>query len=40
VIELERCLPMVSPAYDLGASEAQISDQWRTYFTKLWASSP
>jgi uncharacterized protein len=40
VIELERCRPVVSPAYDLGASEAHISDQWRTYFTELWASSP
>ena len=37
VIELERCLPLVSPAYDSGATEAEISERWEAYFTRLWA---
>ena len=37
VIELERCLPLVSPAYDSGVTEAEISYRWEGYFTRLWA---
>jgi predicted pyridoxine 5'-phosphate oxidase superfamily flavin-nucleotide-binding protein len=37
VIEVSRCLPLISPAYDSGATEADISKQWETYFTRLWA---
>jgi len=37
VVELERCLPLISPAYDSGATQAEISEQWETYFTRLWA---
>jgi predicted pyridoxine 5'-phosphate oxidase superfamily flavin-nucleotide-binding protein len=37
VIEVERCLPLVSPAYDSGASVEEISAQWEAYFTRLWA---
>jgi predicted pyridoxine 5'-phosphate oxidase superfamily flavin-nucleotide-binding protein len=37
VIELDRCLPLVSPAYDSGASEAEISERWEAYFTRLWS---
>lgn len=37
VVELERCLPLISPAYDSGATEAEISERWETYFTRLWA---
>ena len=36
VIELERCLPIRSPAYDDGATEAELSDRWTAYFTDLW----
>jgi uncharacterized protein len=36
VIELERCLPLISPAYDSGATEIEISERWETYFKRLW----
>jgi hypothetical protein len=37
VVELERCLPLISPAYDTGATEADITERWVAYFTRLWA---
>jgi predicted pyridoxine 5'-phosphate oxidase superfamily flavin-nucleotide-binding protein len=37
VIEVDRCLPLVSPAYDFGGTEEEISAQWEAYFTRLWA---
>jgi predicted pyridoxine 5'-phosphate oxidase superfamily flavin-nucleotide-binding protein len=36
VVELERCLPLISPAYDLGATEAEIVERWQSYFAELW----
>jgi predicted pyridoxine 5'-phosphate oxidase superfamily flavin-nucleotide-binding protein len=38
VVDLDRCLPLRSPAYDLGATEAETTDRWERYFTELWAS--
>jgi len=35
VIEVETALPLVSPAYDMGAEEAQLRQQWLGYFTEL-----
>jgi uncharacterized protein len=37
VVELDRCLPLGSPAYDSGATEAEVSERWNTHFTRLWA---
>jgi hypothetical protein len=37
VVEVERYLPLISPAYDSGATEAEISEHWEAYFTRLWA---
>jgi uncharacterized protein len=37
VIQVDRCLPLVSPAYDGGATEEEISERWAAYFTELWA---
>lgn len=36
VIELDRCLPLISPGYDSGATEAEISERWEAYFMRLW----
>jgi hypothetical protein len=36
VIEIDRCLPLRSPAYDLGATEAETATRWESYFTELW----
>jgi hypothetical protein len=36
VVEVDRCLPLVSPAYDEGATEEDVSARWETYFTDLW----
>lgn len=38
VVEVERSLPLISPAYDLGATEAETSERWERYFSELWAS--
>lgn len=35
VIAVERAAPLVSPAYDTGASEAEVSATWRERFRKL-----
>jgi uncharacterized protein len=37
VIAVERSLPLISPAYDSGATQAEISERWEAYFTRLWA---
>jgi uncharacterized protein len=36
VIEVQRALPLVSPAYDEGVTEAEVSAQWERYFQELW----
>ncbi len=35
VIKVERALPLVSPAYDVGATETELRKQWLAYFTGL-----
>lgn len=35
LIAVERALPVVSPAYDGGATEDEIRDRWRRYFDGL-----
>ena len=35
VIKVERALPLVSPAYDVGATEPELRRQWLAYFTGL-----
>jgi len=36
LIRVERALPLVSPAYDRGATEEQVKNRWRSYWRKLW----
>jgi predicted pyridoxine 5'-phosphate oxidase superfamily flavin-nucleotide-binding protein len=36
VVSVDRALPLVSPAYDAGASEQEVSRRWEAYFTELW----
>jgi hypothetical protein len=36
VIEVERALPLVSPAYDDEVTEAEVSARWERYFRELW----
>lgn len=36
LIRVERALPVTSPAYDRGATEDEIKEQWRRYWRKLW----
>jgi uncharacterized protein len=36
LIRVDRALPVISPAYDQGATEEQIKDRWRRYWRKLW----
>jgi hypothetical protein len=36
VIEVERALPLVSPAYDQGATEGEVAARWERYFVHLW----
>lgn len=37
LVRVERALPIVSPAYDDGASEGEIVARWERYWTTLWA---
>ena len=36
VIEVERALPLVSPAYDEDVTEGEVSPRWERYFQELW----
>jgi len=36
LIRVERALPVISPAYDRGATEDEVKDRWRRYWRKLW----
>ncbi|GAC1613598.1 MAG: hypothetical protein NVS4B3_28200 [Gemmatimonadaceae bacterium] len=38
VVQVERVLPLVSPAYDDGASEREVSARWERYWRELWSS--
>jgi predicted pyridoxine 5'-phosphate oxidase superfamily flavin-nucleotide-binding protein len=38
VIEVERALPVVSPAYDEDVTEAEVSARWERYFQELWVA--
>ncbi len=35
LVNVERAQPLISPAYDLGRSEAEISSQWERYWDDL-----
>jgi uncharacterized protein len=37
LVRVERALPLVSPAYLDGRSEAEISESWLRYWHELWA---
>jgi Predicted flavin-nucleotide-binding protein structurally related to pyridoxine 5''-phosphate oxidase len=39
VVRIERALPVDSPAYDRGDTEAQVKDRWRRYWRALWDAS-
>jgi len=34
--KIERAAPLISPVYDMGSSETQVSARWRRYWEKLW----
>jgi predicted pyridoxine 5'-phosphate oxidase superfamily flavin-nucleotide-binding protein len=36
LIRVDRALPLVSPAYDRGATEEQVKDRMRRYYRNLW----
>jgi uncharacterized protein len=35
VVEVERAIPVVSPAYDSGATEAEVRARWRDYWRSI-----
>jgi uncharacterized protein len=35
LVKVERALPLISPAYDLGQTEAEIREQWAAYAESL-----
>lgn len=39
VVNVEKAAPMISPAYDGGATEAEVSGRWRSYWKKLWGGA-
>jgi hypothetical protein len=36
LVRVEHAAPLISPAYDTGQSEAQVSAKWRRYWDDLW----
>jgi predicted pyridoxine 5'-phosphate oxidase superfamily flavin-nucleotide-binding protein len=36
LVKLERAAALISPAYDQGLSESQVSARWRRYWEALW----
>jgi len=36
LVKVEHAEPLISPAYDGGQSEGEISARWRSYWTELW----
>jgi uncharacterized protein len=36
LVKIERAAPLISPVYDLGDSETQVSARWRRYWEGLW----
>ena len=36
LVRVERAAPLISPAYDQGRTEAQITTRWRQYWERLW----
>ena len=37
VVTVEKAAPLISPAYDDGASEAAVVANWRAYWERLWS---
>jgi len=35
LVQVERALPLVSPAYDLGQTEAEVRSRWECYWDDL-----
>jgi len=40
LMKVERAAPVISPAYDGGQDEAQVSAPWLDYWTELWRRRP
>jgi uncharacterized protein len=36
LMRIERAAPLISPVYDTGKTEEQVSDRWRVYWEGLW----
>jgi uncharacterized protein len=35
IVEVLRAAPLISPAYDNGATEEEVSQRWETYYRSL-----
>jgi predicted pyridoxine 5'-phosphate oxidase superfamily flavin-nucleotide-binding protein len=40
LVQVERALPVISPAYDLGQTEAEISSRWERHYDDLRQRRP
>lgn len=40
LVHVERALPVTSPAYDSGATEADVRARWETYYAELRTRDP
>jgi uncharacterized protein len=38
LVKVDRALPLISPAYDAGATEEEIARHWERYWETLWNS--
>ena len=36
LVKVDYVAPLISPAYDNGQSETQVSTRWQSYWEELW----
>lgn len=36
LMKVERAAPLISPVYDQGQTEEQVSTRWRNYWSQMW----
>ena len=36
LVKVDRALPLISPAYDLGQTETEVREQWKQHFMNLY----
>ena len=40
LVKVERALPLISPAYDVGMTEEEVRDKWQQYYDSIYHRLP